>query len=87
MVIIKDPKMKKGSFVYVDIKIQVEKRNRHTILYYGNKKRNVTTINLTYKCFAFYFGFFSTEMRVTGLLFLTSVLKKPKKKKKKKAKC
>ena len=50
--------------------IQGLKRNRHTTVYNRakkkKKKRNNTTIELKFKRFDFYFGFFSTEMRNRG---------------------
>ena len=41
------------------------KKQAHNFITTG-QKRNKTTLNLTYKRFAFYFDFFSTEMRNGG---------------------
>ena len=50
-------------------------RNRHTTVSQRDKKKGSnTTIELKYKRFAFYFGFFSTEMRNRGRV--TKVLHK-----------
>ena len=49
--------------MFVNGKIQGLKRNFITT---RPKQRNKITINLTYKRFAFYFGFFSSEMRNRG---------------------
>ena len=66
MVILKNPKR---LLVCINSIIQGLKRNRHTtVSEQDKKKKKEEAIELKYKRFAFYFGFFSTEMRNRGRL-------------------
>ena len=53
--------------MFLNSMIKVLKRNRHTTVFTtGQKKGKEYNYGIKYKCFAFYFGFFSIEMRNRG---------------------